>query len=661
MGYIESKLKNEENEKTEGIFKSVSVRFVIICFIIISSFPVIYKFYKIPSDPNLKFLSSQDDAQWIYVKRPFSVSVTTRNESVLYRKHFKIENVPPTAILSVSAMRSASVALDGQILLPYNDLREWKAARSVNISNLLTVGDHEIEISVYNENGPAVVLAYCKALNLFTGTDWEAYYGTKFLPVMLADKTKVLKLPRQFPSTYQAFHSLSLFYCAVFVIIFSLTLLLRLNFRNSNRVEQMWFSPVTVRWIVMAFWAFLAVNNITKIPSYVGYDVDYHYRYISYVASTWTVPIATQGWQMFQAPLYYFISAALGVFLSWFYNETTVTLLLRIIPLLCGTLQIELSYRAVRYVFPTRKDLQIMGIIIGGFLPMNIYISQSVSNEPLAGLFSALVLVISLYLIRFESGFYHRRYWVLLGVALGLALLTKVTAILLIPALLFLIFNVSFMNKQLKENIVGGGLTILTALLIAGWYYLFNWIKLGRPFVGGWESSLWWQDPGYRTASDFLSFGVSLTHPIYASIHGFWDSVYSTMWLDGNLSGWIYRLPPWNYNFMISGSLFALLPTVGISVGLLKIFFRPLKSLKNGQLLCAYCIYIYFMAIVYMYISVPIYSTAKATYTLGLLPCYTVTCVAGLDNLTRNIYSRAVVYSLLSCWAIAAYLSYFVL
>jgi len=610
------------------------------------------------------FLVSQNDAKWIHIERPFNPNANTDNERVIYRKHFHIENVPPDAILTISALRSAAAFIDNQvILLPNYNLQEWKKPRSVNLSQLLTVGEHEIRISVFNENGPAILLAYCRILNLFTGEGWEASYdGINWLSAIPTDKITFLELSRKFPGTYQALRSLKTFYLLVFLGAFLLTLFLHFFPKHSAWFKEIRFSPSAVRWILIFFWSLLAVNNITKIPIYVGYDVPAHYEYISYVAETWTVPLATQGWQMFQSPLYYFVSAILKVCLSWFYDKNMVAQLLRIIPLSCGALQVELCYRAVRYVFPTRKNLQIIGTIVGGLLPLNIYMSQTVGNEPLAGLFTALVLVISLSIVRSDNNLLSRRQWVFLGIALGLALLTKATSVLLIPPLMLLIFYVISTKQQHFKSLVEGCLAFGIAFVISGWYYLRNWIELGKPFVGGWESSRWWQDPGYRTVEDFISFGVSLFHPIYAAIYSFWDSIYSTFWLDGSLSGissYDYR-PPWNYNFMLSSGFFALIPTAGILIGILRIISRPVKSLQNGQLFPVYVICIYLVAMLYLFLSVPFYCTAQARYTLGLMPCYVVVCAVGLDVLTRSIYGRALVNAFLSCWAISVYLSYLV-
>ena len=416
--------------------------------------------------------------------------------------------------------------------------------------------------------------------------------------------------------------------------------------------------------MLLAAWALLAVNNITKIPLYIGYDIAHHYAYISYITEKGAIPLATEGWQMFQSPLFYLMSAGLREFLSLFLSANTVQYMLRVIPLCCGALQVQLAYQATRYVFPSRNDLQMMGTIVGGFLPMNFYISQVVGNEPLAGVLSAAAIVIALGILT-QTGPLSRGKLVFWGVVSGLACLTKVTAVLLIPAFVLVLIYVMSMKEEPAQNIISGLAIFLGAVVIvSGWYYLRNWIAMGKPFLGGWDISrgqVWWQDPGYRTIGDFVYCGKSLSHPVYSDIYGFWDAIYSTFWLDGlNSSIVSYEIrPPWNYDFMISGAVLSLLPAAGIILGFITGIGKP-GAAHPGQVFSAYCITVYFTALLYLYVTVPIYSTAKATYTVGLIPCYAIMCVTGLDVLTRNKYLRAAVYALLICWAVSAYASYFV-
>jgi hypothetical protein len=61
-----------------------------------------------------------------------------------------------------------------------------------------------------------------------------------------------------------------------------------------------------------------------------------------------------------------------------------------------------------------------------------------------------------------------------------------------------------------------------------------------------------------------------------------------------------------------------------------------------------------------MYIVCPVYSRTKATYTLGLLPCYAILVAAGAEPFLRNRIIRSVFMALFACWAFAAYAAYFV-
>jgi hypothetical protein len=187
----------------------------------------------------------------------------------------------------------------------------------------------------------------------------------------------------------------------------------------------------------------------------------------------------------------------------------------------------------------------------------------------------------------------------------------------------------------------------------------------GKPFVGGWDPVRrieWWQDPGYRSISQFFRFREALIHPVFSGTHGFWDSIYSTLWADGFLSSRtaLEFSPPWNYRFMFSGILLALVPTIAILLGVLTAFRKAGSSSRAARLFAAACLVVYFSAVILVYMSVPIYSAAKATYTLGLLPCYAVLCAAGLEAMMRGWFAKILIISLIVCWAINGYLAFFV-
>jgi hypothetical protein len=534
------------------------------------------------------------------------------------------------------------------------------------MKEFLTPGTHELRIRVVSKNGPAVLLAYSKALKIATGPDWEASMdGLSWIPVMNIGEMNQVEVSQRFPTPRASVRALVPLYLPLVLLCFFSALFFPSVQNRYPRLQTMAANPSMVRWVLLGAWALLGVNNITKIPLNIGFDVEFHYDYISYILDKGTLPLATEGWQMFQSPLYYLISALLQFLLSPFFSENSVQFMLRSIPLVCGALQVQLTYQALRYVFPARKDLQVLGTVLGGLLPMNLYISQTVGNEPLAGVLSAAAIVLVLGIMHHDAGPVPKRKFVFLGIVAGLALLAKVTALLLIPAIVLAVIHVMARKGEPAKRITVGILTVLlSVVVVSGWYYLRNWIELGTPFIGGWDASrgiVWWQDPGYRTIRDFISFGRSLTHPVYSAVAGFWDSIYSTFWMDGFIGSETYEhRPPWNYQFMLSGALLSLPFAVAMLAGFMTVISRP-RAAQPGQLFSAYCIALFFAALLYLYATVPIYSTAKATYTLGLIPCYAIIGVTGLDVLSRNRYGRAIAYALLICWAVAAYSSYFVL
>ena len=642
---------------------------VVLVFAVIMVLAGIAGYLKISRDPNVYFLLPEGGAEWIKFERPYNfLAQINTSEEVTFRKRFTVTNVPDKPELAFRAMRTAAVFLDGRLLVPpAEDLQDWKKTRVAGLDGLMP-GEHELRITVFNRNGPAVLLAYSKALGLFTGEGWEASKDQAlWTPAARVGEKRVTEMSKKFPSTFSAFFSLLPLYALLFSAVFGVSLYVLFTRPQAGWTARLAPDPSVLRWLLLAAWALLAINNITKIPFDQGYDKKAHYAYIQYVEETWRVPLATEGWQTFQSPLYYLVSAVLFTFLRPFFALPTAALLLRAVSLVSGALQVELSYRAARYVFPARKDLQSWGTLIGGLLPMNLYMSQFVGNEPMSAALSAGLVLLCFRLLGPDPAPLPGRHYIYMGVVLGLALLTKVTAVLLIPPLFLLIlYKMSGSSQPLRDTTGKLFVVFGTALLISGWYYLRNWLELGRPFVGGWDVSrgiVWWQDPGYRTITDFISFGQSLVYPAYSATNGFWDSLYSTFWADGFTAGSLYEeRPPWNYDFMISGALLSLLPAAALMTGIVRTALRRHDDAPHkARVFSLGCIALYLAALLYMYFSLPIYSTAKASYTLGILPCYVVMCVYGLDLLAGNRLFKAGINGLLACWAIAAYCSYFVL
>ena len=143
--------------------------------------------------------------------------------------------------------------------------------------------------------------------------------------------------------------------------------------------------------------------------------------------------MATQGFEMYQPPLYYVVSAtllgALGLTL-----DSVGVLVLNQLGLLISLANLLLIYMALRLVFPGDPKKQIVGLTVAAFLPANLCLSQFVTNEVLAAMLVTASLYLCLLLLRKDAPGW--RLSAGLGLCLGAALLTKLTALVAVPFIL---------------------------------------------------------------------------------------------------------------------------------------------------------------------------------------------------------------------------------
>jgi uncharacterized membrane protein (GlpM family) len=619
------------------------------------------------SDSRISLLVDSGGAKWIRFPAEFQLPIRAAETSkTSFRCRFEVREIPDSAVLTLKAMKEADLMIDGRLVFrsPGGPER-WRESHDIDLRPWLSKGGRELRIDVVHRNGHPALLAHCGSLGIFSGSSWEASGdGREWLPALPADRISFLPVSRSLPRSDLALLALSPLLLSVFALFFFLSL------RPDNPPSPSWLdrlriSPNAVRWLLLGGWLLMAVNNFRKIPLAVGMDYDGHMQYIQAIADTWRIPLATEGWQMFQPPLFHFLAAILYRASLPFFDPETVIRILKLLPFLCGMAQVEITYRTLRFAYPRSERRRVVGTLVGGLLPMNLYMSQSLGNEPLAGLLTGLVV---LFLCRLLSGDMPPlpRGAILMGLVFGLALLTKVTPLLAVLPALFTVCAAMVREQGDRGNGVkaaGRFAVTMTGTLfaVAGWYYLRNRAELGRFFVGGWDSSrdiVWWQDPGYRTPGQLYAFGESLFYPLYSSIYGFWDSIYSTLWMDGFLSA--HYDTPWNFSFMLSGAWLSLLPSAAIIAGCVVAIGGGKEPLRRMLLFSAACLCIYLSAIFYLFLSVPILSTAKSTYALGLVPCLALLAAAGFDALTGLRPIRAVAQGLLACWALCAYASYFV-
>ena len=602
-------------------------------------------------------------AEWIGPDLPFSMDAFKAvPQRAAYRTVYNASPGQESAVLEVSARTAVAVYIDGEEA--QGATGAWERPVRVDLAPY-GAGSHDLLIMVENVSGIPVLLARSAPPGIRTGEGWEAstdmvsWSGAR--PLSAAEYALE---SRQFRAAYDVFLSELPFLAPVFLAAFAWTIIC--SRKESALSRRLTPGPRLVSLVIMAGLAGLAANNFWKLPPMVGFDQIDHLEYIMFVAMEGTLPLAGDGFVMYHSPLYYMKSALVYLAFDGIVLEETLHRILRLVPAASGILMVEAIYRAAKNAFPERGDLQSLAVVIGGLLPMNIYLSRGLGNEMLSALFSSCTIAAGLWILRSPLDKKILAKITLMGVFFGLALLSKVTAVLLAPfvaavVVIKCVFAVRA-GERFKKAALAMSLSFGAAFIISGWYYIRNMIHLGKPFAGNWEPGAadWWQFPSYRVLEHLYRFGESLVYPGF-SIGSFWDSFYSTMWMDGFFSGVPDpALNYWNHDLMLSGPWLAILPSLGIVIGIAASL-KYREAANAGLLLLALCVALYFGALIDFYLKVPFYSAAKATYTSGITVCYALLGALGLGALSRWLWVRAVVNGWISSWAVYAYGAYFIL
>ena len=622
--------------------------------------------YKLSEDPKVVLLTSQNNADWIKFERPFEFRGKPYKKVITeFRKNIVVSNYLSEANIHVRMSRFCKIFFDDELIYESSTIPDdWKKTNHVKINNI-SPGSHELIIMVMNYDGPPLLLVHSDDLNVTTNESWETSQGNGlWQKAVLAKKPLVTDYTKQFIPSYLALNkTLPVAIVVLVLCILSITILSKYTYSKliSEHIQN---SVLYLRWVLLFSWVILAIFSLVNYPL-SGPDYTAHLDYIIYIYKNQSLPLATDGWEMFQSPLYYLVCASIFSILHTFLDYQTSLHLTKIVPILCGIGITEICYRTLIVVFPDKLKMQFVGLIVGGLMPISLYMAQYVGNETTAALFCSLIILVIVKFIRKPSMAESPRQQIILGCYLGLGLLSKISVVLLIlPIFAAFIWVLYKNNKTIREIVIGCFRVSALIFLIAGWYYIRNLIYLGELFVGGWNAEngvQWWQDPGYRVLDNFSTFGLSLIYPIYSATNGFWDSLYSTFWVDGFLGGQVHNHAnaPWNFSFMLSLPLLSLVPSLLITIGMVPITRNGRFSVSITGFLCTSCVIIYVAALLYFYIYVPTYVAAKSTYTLGLLPCYAILCAKGFDTLSRGKVTEAFLGCMIILWGVYSYISYF--
>jgi hypothetical protein len=298
--------------------------------------------------------------------------------------------------------------------------------------------------------------------------------------------------------------------------------------------------------LILLLFLILATAVSVLNPLFESTDEIRHYRYVRHLVVNHNLPV--QGVEAVRSqshhpPLYYLLGALASGWVNsphtpsyeqpvnpfWGYRNWAVgvdnklqylhspsedfpfregylaALIPRWVNVLLGALTVLLTYRLGRLVWPERPPLTWGAAALVAFNPQFIYLSAAMNNDIIAAAMGTAVLLLSLALVLPRAGAaepprLRRGQLILLGLAYGLALMAKFHLLILggviaLAVALAVRFKSTAAPAGSRRVMVpwlrGVGIVVAAAALVAGWWFIRNWILYGDPTALNKVNELW--------------------------------------------------------------------------------------------------------------------------------------------------------------------------
>jgi len=637
--------------------------------------------WKCYADPSIPFLWNTSPAEWIVDPNTLRISGEIRAErKVRFRTEFDLPGVPATGRLEHRAFGQCILWINGRPLAGGGGAgRDWKKSHTQDVAALLRSGRNTLEADCRNLDGlPALWLVLkAGALTIQTDRQWKAIYPDgRSNAVRLATDLQGFGTEATFPTVWQGWRTAwpvvvvwGLIACVVAWVGRRLIRGKGMTVAGQDGATAGLSRRLTVGLGVGVgiLWIGLCVNNTYWFPLPIGFDAEAHLKYVDVLRTTHRLPLANEGWEAYQPPLYYVISALLVGLGHLVHLSRADVVVPRLVNMACGIANVLLVWSVVRLLFPENRRGQIAGLILAAGMPMNLYMSHYPSNEIMCATFVNGAVLLALRNLRDRTVSVGR--YAGLGVVLGLAMLSKYTAFLAVVAVGVVVGVVLIRRHGVRVRLLAStlGVCLASLLIVSGWFYLRNIVHFRNPFVGNWDAvtrNSWWAAPGYGTSVYYLRVGRSLTHPFEGWTHSYADSIYSTVWGDGMCGGdpTPNRRPPWCFNLMSVGYTLALVPVGLMVLGFLSVVRRWVVRADASWTLLVFLGLLIAFSVFYMTLKLPYYSQAKGFYGLSCMACLCALGALGFDRLC-SMWGRlgGCAGVLLAVWGMNAFASYLVL
>ncbi len=290
--------------------------------------------------------------------------------------------------------------------------------------------------------------------------------------------------------------------------------------------------------ILIAYLALGAAYAIST-PQWQAPDEPAHYNYIKYIAEHGALPVLQAGdynqaynenftrtpqntqtlsidplrYENYSPPLYYVLAAPVYALTDgWVVG-------VRMFSMLLGAVLVVVAYLIGAEVFPDRLSIALGGAAFVAFVPQHVAMLSAVNSDALAELLIALCVYQALRLFRSPQP--SQRAWLILGVTLGLGLLTKTTVYY--TALPIVIVALALHIRRYASRLMQYVLVFVPALTLGALFWIrnlgvyggfdilglarHNAIVVGQPTTAEWIAKYGFADTVWRgLTTTFHSF-----------------------------------------------------------------------------------------------------------------------------------------------------------
>jgi len=337
-------------------------------------------------------------------------------------------------------------------------------------------------------------------------------------------------------------------------------------------------------YVLLALYLLLGSVYSVVTPVMEASDELWHYPMVQYIADHGSLPVQDPErvgpWRQegSQPPLYYFLGAALTAWIDtsdlfqvrtpnphadngiitedgntnlivhgpadrfpW-QGATLAIHLIRFVSVCMGAGTVYFTYCLALELWPERVGMALAAAAITAFTPMFCFISGSVNNDNLTMLLCAAGIWMLVRWVKRHGGdepLSRSRWWrdaIVLGTVLGLGVLTKSSAMGLLPLTALAVGYVSWRRRSWWYLGSGGGVMAGLVAAIAGWWFVRNAILYDGDWMGierfivilGYRDppatlrQLWGERQGFMMAYWGLFGGVNVPMAgwIYTALNG---------------------------------------------------------------------------------------------------------------------------------------------